>query len=1188
MNNHAFYALHLSGNGHACLPWRVPSQDSFTISVRCLTDSSLSTGTLFSLSGLFSVGLSGAEICFEAGGQKKNVNVPVPVRSWNTVTLAYSGCRAKLYCNGILCLELPCQSAWLCGDKLTLGTGFSGCIQSVRLYGHCLTEKEICRSLLRKTADVLWEADFSTPDAPKDVDLSDCSVEKLVYTLDCRNGSLSGGLLQQPSGFTVLCTCYPLSNRFGEEKTTLLQMGDYFTLELCDSEGSNLFYPRFCLDGRTYSSFQMVEMEKWSDIAVTIAAEEDYYSMGFYVNGEKEDIEGIYIPDGRVQEIEFGSFCGYLDNCAVFGCALTPSQIKAYIANTPNVFEEGLLRLYRFFEHSWQECCTGGSLAAQGDAGYALISGAEADTPAPGPGCPGPVQKREYSAFAKWQIYYLIRILVLWVADTLGIYPNRGVRFQGEKMEVEETLYSFVYREIASLNEAQKVMGRYDHPDPQDFEKLIKKMMANGSMAKLLKYLYQDDDDQSSAYQPMMAILAAALAGAGTILANWLSESLAAALAAAGAEKPPNPPDDGSDDDDDEKKEKTYLSIRQVTLKGELDIKQSCSQHGDGNQQLAVFVLSQDQPAKLTVEIACKGQSGKFSLRAGQKQDGILQSADRDIWFTKGETETVTFEISLNRKDKRYGQYEDTLHWTAEGDTNTLFLGDTDHEIHFLEDTPREPWSSSTIDQECLQLSAECAKEAGEDSQGFLMDYLHWLQKYENVQSESQADLSELAPMSTTYWRRPDARLHKAAAFAADRFARDFLQRKKIGRDNLVISATVLGLLHGYRSRSVFINSGLDNYTFDNGRWIFNPCGLILKSTSVQGQAEPHVILVRDNKVYDFILNSFGLPFTSPGNEDLPFVGKSNPDTYRESIFCPGTCCRIQTYISNWELEDCAEETSSSTDVRCLDGGMPIEVEGLISSKGYFFYVRDKWDQTVRKHFDTRGGKHICHGISCYEISAALASQICEYRESSDLHLFESRLHDLVRALYPRALKAWEQEFLDNTNRLVSEFLRQLGESRRVNKEMLTHLCFTLSNSPGNLRLGDARWNSAIGAYYDPTDWFYVTASENGRLMKGSDPDGFPENLEELPGGLPVITQNGYFLPDPADGVRIGSLKNAQWEILLKPHVFYVNSDDGEAQTARHYLSSSSNKFNRDIDYMAETDYNEKIYYCYDNLWQEV
>lgn len=1182
MNWNGFCALDFAAVGYAELPWSVFGTDGFSISVRCLTDCGEESGTLVSLDQLFSAGLEKGYLYIETGRIRIRAKERIPVRCWNKFTVTYNGTIMRAYCNNALLAEAEAVITYKGAGKLRSGQGFKDSyIQRIAQYNGCLTENEIMEKLFqKKDGDAVWQADFgigvSEGGNYREEWLHGCRVENLVYALDCKEGELAAVLpAKLRPEYSILCTC--CFREMGQAEKNAGKILSLPGLEMSIREGDESGCVFLSVSGGETPVEVYVRRGEalWMDLALVNKADH----LVLYMNGKQigRTGRGCLVSPGRM---EFGKFPGYIDSCAVIDRAVTEEEIQRYRNCPPHVFEKDLRYLFCFADSIERECCHGLPLLAEGT-GIVLVKETGAEIRPAGVDFPGPAKReKEYSKFARWQTETVLFLLVEWIAAWMGKYPNRGVSRKDGKLEIEEGLYAFAYREIVSLPEAQELLANYDNLTEELLLDLIYKMKETGVLAKLLGYLYQEDADWDSAAPLLLALLLAA----GVFLKS-LMPALAAALKAAPAAKPPEPPEDSGDDDDDDeekKKKKTYLSIRQKNVKGNVEVDAGAEKEVEN--RAALYWKEGENSIKLTVEISCKGEGGEFVIKAGNKPGSILNNAEETRTLASGQTTSVEVNVQLKRTDRKYGKWKETVHWSSEAKnpkdgSGKKFLRDVEYEIHILEGKPCGPWEEK-VRIECLELCAACAEYAGGSSKGFREDYARWL-KESGLATVNRTDRGKNAGATNrtvtrkatrkSYSRLPEQRTQKKAAFDILRFSRDFPERRReISAADLAYSYTLFCRLQGQPMNSVVIDTGLEG-----GFLLENEQRLPLKRIHYVNKDER-------NGIYDYVLDSYGLPFSD--NPDRDMVGRNNPEFYREKNYIYGSYCRILAEIHTWQMEELPEEGNIPAweDIPDACDGLQDGNCGSVVRKGdgrYALGGRNVWTREIKNRFPARGERDEsrCHSISSINIDRVTVNMLNGYvderranEEGAGVRLRE-RMECLKAALWPEGHPEARREdelAKEGMENLMSRLCLNVRRDNPENiNDFLVHLSCSMYNAPWNLRIGNSKWNSSIRENFDPFRWFYYNGEKVSGDNDAMDWEPWPpaeyyqmKNLMDWP--LPQ--EAGFYLPDVQDGIRLCNFRNADWNREIGIQVKKenrVDNDGGELRAVYPFVSSSSNQF---------------------------
>lgn len=1142
MNWNGFYALDFAGTGYAEFPWSVSGTNGFTIIIRCLTDCKEDSGTLLSLDQVFSAGLEKGYLCIEAGQTCIQAKERVPVRCWNKFTVAYDGTVIKAYCNNILLVETEAAISYEDARNLRAGQGFrDSYIQRIAQYDRCLAENEILAKLFQKKDNgAVWKADFGADTFERSNYrqewLHGCCVKNLVYTLDCSEGKLAADMpIQLRPEYSILCTC--CFWEIGQAEKNVGKILSLPGLELSIREGDEEGYVFLSVSGGETPIEVYVRWGEtlWMDLALISRADH----LTLYMNGIQigRANRGYPVCSGKV---EFGKFSGYIDSCAVVDRAVTEEEIQKCRNCPPHVFDKDMRYLFCFADSIEKECCRGLLLVAEGSQ-VVLAKETGARVHPTGADAPGPARReKEYSKFAKWQVETVLWLLVEWIANWVGKYPNRGVCKKDGKLEIEEGLYAFTYREIVILPEAQELLANYDNLTEKLLLDLIYKMKETGALGKLLGYLYQEDEDWDSAAPLILALLLCA-----GIFLKPLTPALSAAIKAVPQNRPPEPPEDSDDDDDDDddekKKKKTYLSICQTNIKGNVEIDFGVEKEGEkGKNRAAIYWEEGENSIKLAVEISCKGEGGEFVIKAGSSSGSILKSAKDTRTLVAGQKTSVELTVSLRRTGRKYGKWKETVHWSSEAKDlqegiQKKFLRDVEYEIHILEGKPCEPWEGK-VGIECLELCAACAEYVGGDSQGFREDYAHWLRESSleiaSLEDPARSGATERAVTGKakrkSYSRLPEGRTQKKAAFDAIRFSKDFPKnRGEIPAADLAYSYTLFCRLQGQQMNSIVLATGLKG-------------SFLLESEKKLPLRRIHYVNMDESDgIYDYALDSYRLPFSDDLRRDM--VGRKNSGFYRENNYVYGSYCTILATIPAWQLESLPEE-----------GGIPVweyisDLTELFSDRNYGAVIRgendryilssrDEWTQETKNRFPKGDGwkTSICHSISTNNIDRAVASLLNAYKDQRMIYgILVERMGCLKEALWPDDYPNQREEdglVKGGMENLISKLCLNVRRENYENiDEFLSHLGCSMCNAPWNLRIGNSSWNSSIRERFDPSQWFYygeegISSDESQiGIMKNSENYYGEKNFDRIP----MPQEYGFYLPNIQDGIRIHNFKNA-------------------------------------------------------------
>lgn len=1203
MNLNGFYALCCGQDGYAQIPWECPSGEQISICIQFLPDTLAVWGTLFSLDSILYVKIDNGRIQLTGEGFSYLSDEAILLqRCQNTVVAVYDGVKISIYCNGVSVLQqiIPFRLANI--SYLRIGENLSAVyIRKAAIFHRQLTEQELRVSPVGKLSEPYRQIDFTLPFIPADVTLHQCCIENYVYTLDCSQGKLVMSHAHLPKEYTLTFSIYVSNHEYGGG--TLFN-SPRMRIKLCDNYG--LGSPRVSIehDGHTHHTAFAIKTNQWTNLTVVFGKSH----IKIYFDGAIQH-EISYDPSDEIGDLEFGQFDGYLDSCVIIKRGLSQNEISDYLNQIPDVFDKDILYLFNFSDKLWQESCHGTTLTPFG-ADIILVKGTEA-------ACRedksrrAPQSDRIYSDFVNWQIRLLLSLLVNWIHEQLGVYPNKGVHMDCNPWKIDENLHQFVHKEILSMKEAQILLCHYDDLERQELLNLIQAMKQNGTFKKLMDYLYQDDDKQG----PVSEILMALLAVAGFLAA--LLAALGKAITNMGPiPNPPDPPQNDFDNDDDEndddkKKKKTYASIKQTSLKGDLRIEFDQEDIMKDSEKIAVFfVHSNSLNTHIETSLSYRGDDGEFTVFAENRKGKIISSAQENVSFYGNNSVKITLDIQTQKFEKKYGKCTETVRWRCESSDGeqSQFLGETSYELYFLENTPCKLWGD-TVHIECLKLCADCAEYVGEKSEGFVKDYAQFI-RYENILNESNADSMSAIGASSHTCRKSYSQIptsgNKKFVFDAVNFARDYRRgRRNISYNDIVYSNAVFSYLNGHQDTKVLCLSANMSYWSYNGQYVSTR--LLLNSTAHSADfyclndSIHYVVMDDNNKIHDPKLDSYGFPFSDDNERKV--TGANNSGYYRESRYLEGSYCEIIYSIDSkhWTLGNLSADAHSILD-SCEINDLPENsLVGWVRPRadgGYENYGRTNEDPFVWNYIRNRnrrdGFDTVCHSISAHNIEVIIA-RICTKQRLDNSAFMQS----LVDALYPtvpgEAFDAFVSMYHRLTKRVMITLSRALSVGNELTNDLITHFCRLAVNSPANLRLGKGDWNSVIGVNFDPKSWFYYcdpnaecVISERA-IDEACEGEPLIEILLRRYAGIPNLHDNihGLYLPDRADGIRIRKLREAGHPVNI---ICRCVRDEGPVFYPLIYSSSNWFRYREDgdnyINLLADIFPGIHIYYLdIDNRW---
>lgn len=1122
MNFNGFHTLYCTSNGYAQIPWASPSVNIFSICIRFLPDTIAAHGILMSLGSVFAVKIYDGHIQLNENTPGSPSDAMILPRCQNTVAVVCNGINLSVYCNGIFASQQAVPTGLSQITCLRAGEALTGvCIDRVTIFHRALTEPEIQTSHVKNFPGFYRQVDFTASSVPADITFQQCRIENCVYALDCRTGGFAAPYVHFPKEYTLNFSAYFFKQK--QEELILFKSPAICIRLYCPGYGSGSPLIKIDYNDKEHSyTPHAIKTGQWVNLTVVSSTSR----LTVYFNGNPQ-IDSSYTPSATAGSIEFGQFEGYLDNCTIVNRALEQAELSDYLNQPPNVFARDMLYLFNFSDRLWQESCHGTELASSG-ARIALITGTDAAVRTD-KSKPAPQSSRTYSDFVNWQINLILRLLVGWIHEQLGIYPNKGVQMDCDPWKVDVNLHHFIHKEILSMKEAQSLLCHYGNITAEELLALIQAMKQNGTFKKLLDYLYQEDDNQSAVSDILLALLASA-----ALLAALLAALGKVVTGMGPIPKPPKAPQgdsdyDDDDDDDDKKKKKTYVSIRQASLKGDLRIEFDSKDISQDNEETAVFCMHRNDSTTgvLKISLSYKGDGGDFMVYAENEKGKIIPSTQKSVSFNGHAPVNMSLDVHPENFQNKYGKCCEKLNWRCESKDGkqSQFLGETTYRFYFLENTPCKLWGN-TVHIECLELCADCAEHAGKSSEGFVLDFARYL-KQENTPDKCISDSPStstdfLRNSQKTYSRLPSPGC-PGFSFDAVNFARDYRHgSRNIPYDDLVYSNVIFGYLNGHDEMKVlWLSSNMTYPSQITGR--NTTAHLLLKNASSDGfsimeDSLHYVMADSGNKIYDIKLNSYRLPFSDQIKR--PVTGNESAGCYRENNYLTGSYCEIISVINmdSWSLANLPDDPNVGW-VRPVGGGR-YEPQGRTEDDPFIWeHIRDR----DRRAYEQFAFNAVCHSISSHEIDTIIA-RICTTRQAD-------HLQTLVDALYPAAAPFDDVTAVYHrlTSRIMATLQRCLRNGNAYTDDVITHFCRLAANSPANLRLGRGDWNGAIGADFDPEAWFYCFAPDDATVISNYAVDeargGRPlqQILRARYGNLPqpLNNQHGFYLPDPADGVRI-------------------------------------------------------------------
>lgn len=1197
MNKNGFQTLYCSGDGYAEIPWTRPAGNRFSIMVHFLPESLPKDGTLFSLSGL-AVGfvrVNGSAGYIQLRGKafyRNSECCAILPQCKNTLLAIVDGREVKIYGNGILAIEMTLNYNPGSTPGIRIGENLSAVgIFDVTIFHRLLNSSEIQQYCVKKPENFASRILFSEDTAPAGVTLHQCKIENCVYTLDCRVGGFCLPNAKLPKKYTISFSLY----HFDENRS------DGMLFRTPDIQ-VKIFYETGCTApqliihqtaGPEFNVPRSFKLNQWINITFV------FDGSRYYIYFDKTLVTAIdgNSSDMQAEDIVFGPFDGYMDTCTIVKYAVSETQITDFLENPPGIFSNDLLYLCDFSGKELLESRCNKELTPHG-AKIVLARGTGALTNVKKKIAP-PANTRPYSEFVNWEIGVLLQLLVAWIHEQFGIYPNKGnIIMDKEPWEVEIGLRQFIHKEILSMPEAQELFIDYDCITHEKLLNLIQAMEKNGTLKKLMEYLYQNDD-LDKLYEFIRELLKVAMIAAIILAIKTMLENIKSCP----PPKRPSQPDldDDDDDDDDKKKKKTDIRIKQISLKGDMDILAggSLRMSADGadaenepKNRAVFFLRNETGNHTLTVTLTFKGDKDDFTVFAENKKGQVIAGIRQSVSCTGSNSVKVSCPVHLKHFHGKYGKCKETLRWScrSKDGKQSQLLEETDFELYFLEGKPCGPWEN-TVPIECLELCAACAEHAGTHSEGFFADYMNYI--------SDKATKQELAAPAPA--RKSFSRIHpkkdKPSVFYARKFCAAWIHGElRISRNDWIYSAPVFTYLNGNDSvGTIGLCSGITWGEEDNSK---DGARLLLKKADnpdeyfcPEDYVYSVVAITRGNSesplIYDSRRGVNGLPFSA--DPSSPVTGEHDPRYYREGNFvCGSYCQQFFTLVkNNWLIDDGSPDdclTGEEIDADSAENLAEGLTVGLVRpgpDGRYAHEGRTGIDPEVRGNIPRPAREDVdfnaaCHSISAYQIDCIIADICNTILQQRHDAAFQTLIDALCPELPPGDDPALANFIaLANHRRNLIEHLartleRRLGNGNQdeITNNLVLHFSYLAGNSPANLRMGRGDWNSSIGSNFDPAAWFFFT-HENGECVMSN--AAFDEACERgallgtLMGrypGIPVIPRNqlGYYLADKNDGIRIAKLREMGYrvDIICK---LIEEQNPGGGYNIYLLLASSGNYF---------------------------
>lgn len=1161
MNTNGFHALYCSKDGYAEIPWTYPTGSQYSIVVRFLPDDLPKDGTLFSLGEDLRVeftqtGNFAGRIQVSGTGFRLHSNHSVLPRFKNTLAAIFGGQDLEIYCNGISVLKKTLPDYLQGASSLRIGENLSAvCVFDVTIFHRMLTPLEIQQCCIKKPVNFEKRILFSESEALAGVTLHQCQIENCVYTLDCRDGGFCLPNVGLPEKYTISLSLYLTDENC--QDGILFQSSD-FQVKIFYERGR--IAPQLIIHstgGPEFNVPRSFKRDQW--INMTFAF--DGFRCCIYFDDKPVAVIDCRSRKKQAENIIFGPFDGYMDTCTIVRHAVPQDKIAGFLQDPPGIFHNDLLYLCDFSRREFLERRSNTDLASHGAKivlarGTGALTGVKKKIDAP-------VSTRPYSDFVNWQIGVLLRLLVTWIYEQFGIYPNRGnIDMDKDPWEIEIGLRQFIHKEILSMPEAQDLLIDYDEIDQEKMMALIQAMEKNGTLEKLIEYLYQEDEDYEKLAEFIKALLKAAMIAAILLAIKTMLEDLAASpKKLPKPPKMPDQPDSDDDDDDDKKKKKTDIRMKQMTLKGDMNIltensgnlrmaSDTTTAEEDQKIRAVFFLKNRTENPTFKVTLTLKGDNDDFIVSAKNKGSQVIAGTQQSVSCTGGNSVKVSCPVYPEKFQGKYGKCTETLRWScrSKDGKQSQFLGETDFELYFLEGKPCGPWEH-TVPLECLELCADCAEHAGKNSAGFFADYMNYI----SSRTAEQEDTEQAAAKKSFSRIRPEK--DKKSVFYAKKFCAAWIYGEfRISRNDWIYSAPVFAYLNGNESVGTMgLCSGItwegEDGSKNGARLLFKREGNQEEYFCPEAYVYSVVTITHGNSeaplIYDARRGVNGIPFSADPASLV--TGEHDPRYYREGNFVYGTYCQQYFTLNknDWRLDDDSPDdcqTAGENTADSAENSNESLTVGLVGPgpNGYMHTHRTNIDPEVRNHIPRPADEDVdfgdaCHSISAYQLDLIIAD-ICNAIVNHQQG--QATFDRLIEALYPEVPHEgndFATRRLHFTERLAGTLERRLeiGNRDAITDNLVLHFSYLAGNSPANLRMGRSDWNRFIQEHFDPAAWFYFVDEDqrcvisNSAFDEARSPEHLILTLRNRYGNFPDLPRNqpGYYLADIKDGIRITKLR---------------------------------------------------------------
>ena len=417
----SFFALKCSSGYMAEVP-PVPGLSlcggaDFTLGATFMYPHAADDNILYSQDGVFTLGVKNGAVYFNAKNlgnfhTDSSGEPALKEDEWNRVDIVFGNGKLQIYVQGLLSEEFDAAGEAYVDETTRCRVGaMDGYLQELTLYSRAFTPEEILHLPFTHTetqdnTEMYLDFDAFTPfDRGRHafpIQLKGrCDTVNLVYAfapgqsgfaLPYGSGQINPGG-QSLAEFTILAAVFPMELDNAKQRETVIfsngTKGGAQSLALGVDSATQL--PYFEIGGSRFTYTSALENYTWYQLSVTVRDTE----VKLFIDGKNDGFGTLAAPFVRTDppEIMLGnqmkddqagySFCGYIDQIAVFSQALPTERLIGYSNIEPYRFEDDLAALWLLAEPYPAELVSGGVLTYAADAGCILCENTVLDREPP-------------------------------------------------------------------------------------------------------------------------------------------------------------------------------------------------------------------------------------------------------------------------------------------------------------------------------------------------------------------------------------------------------------------------------------------------------------------------------------------------------------------------------------------------------------------------------------------------------------------------------------------------------------------------------------------------------------------------------------------------------------------------------------------------------------------------------------